>query len=112
MAAARAAGGAGRRVGARVPRRASARAAVAEQEADWEGGPVRDPGPQAVQGGRGEASGFRAAARGPTAQGRQARRAWRAGAPGGGRSGCKSEAFPPFLAHLGEAVVSIYSIQC
>ena len=34
VAAARAAGAAGRRVGARVPRRAAARAAVAEQEAD------------------------------------------------------------------------------
>ena len=58
---------AGRRVGARVPRRTTARAAVAEQEADREGGPVRHPGPKAVQGGRGEAGGLRAAARGPAA---------------------------------------------
>lgn len=78
-----------RRVAARVPRWAAARAAVAEQEADREGGLICDPGPQAVQGGRGEASGFRAAVCGQTAQGGQARRARRAGTPGGGRSGCQ-----------------------
>ena len=42
---------------------------MAEQEADREGGPLRDPGPQAVQVGRGEAGGFRAAVCGQTAQG-------------------------------------------
>lgn len=94
-----------RRVAARVPRWAAARAAVAEQEADREGGLICDPGPQAVQGGRGEASGFRAAVCGQTAQGGQARRARRAGTPGGGRSGCQGEAFPLIINHFSDLLL-------
>lgn len=84
------------RAAARVPRRAAAGPAVAEQEADREGGPVRDPGVEAVQGGRGEARGVREAVRGAAAQGRQARRARGAGAPGGGRS-CRQGQAPPLF---------------